>query len=141
VSFGLFNFTIARDGARFALYRQALPGTDTDRRWHLVTSGTSPDVAQAVATAIAPHNVTTVEHVQHLHTDGAWSTPISGFAPLAPRERVEAEIADLEAQATQTEEIARATGETGDGGAADLRGQATTMRHTLDVIYGTSVTA
>lgn len=126
------NITIARHDDAFAVYMLNPDGT-----WTLVASGKGEDAnADGVVRAVTSDGTVADIDAPHLHAGGKWAQTAPSMANATPRERLAAEVLDLDTLATQRATSAAYGGEMHDGGATGLRDRADAIRHAVLVLTG-----
>lgn len=114
-----------------AVYRYRADSGD----WEFITSepGDGRGIRAALTTVGVP--MLSTDRIVHLRQGGEWMqmVPDHLMQPSTGRQRVEAEIADLNADARHLSEQAAHSGSDYDGGAALMRAKAHGMQRTLDL--------
>jgi hypothetical protein len=107
----------------------------TTGNWNLVTSetGDANGIREALLN-VSPAPVLNTERIVHLRPGGEWMpvVPDHLMQPSTARQRIEAEIADLRAEAHRISEAAAYSGSYGSG-AGLLETRADAMQHVLDL--------
>jgi hypothetical protein len=132
------KFVLVLNNPDFAVYaRQAGASLTT---WTLVTSGTDPEgVAQRTALSMgqrtSEQDMDVVHDLIHLNAGGTWPQVVTSFRPPTARQRVEAEIANLRADAaSQRERAGYSDDRGGQAHAARMAERADAMQHVLDIL-------
>lgn len=128
----MLNITIARHDDHFAVYV-----LDPDDIWTMVASGKGEDAnVDGVLRGVASSGIIRDIDAPHLHAGGAWAATTTAMDEPTPRERLAAEVLDLDALAANRASSAAYGGEMNDGGASAIRDKADAIRHAVLVLTG-----